>query len=160
MRGATKGSAAAGTVEAGVTIPNLPAKAYFKALDLLSRGISDCNYRTAAAAAHARLPNLKDWLSNPDVVQDRLDIRIPELAESGTMMAIMADPMGLSELPDLVQKFKHLADCREATDAHFEDLNLFIRNRRIVRQKSGTLKNGFKEELDIEYGHRAAGLIS
>lgn len=154
---ASEGSAETEIAEAA--LPNLPCKGYFKELDRLSQSISDRDYQTAAAAARASLPLLRDWLSNPAGDQDRLDIRIPALAQGGTMMAITADREGLIELRKLVQEFEHLADYREAADDHFEDLNLFISIRRVVRAKPGTLQNRLKAELGIEDGRRAARLI-
>lgn len=155
---ASEGSAETAIAEAAS--PALPGKGYFKELDRLSQSISDRDYQTAADAARASLPYLRDWLKNPADDQDRLDIRIPALAQGGTMMAIMADRDGLSELRNLVQEFEHLVDYREVADTHFDDLDLFNRIRRVVRERPGTLQNRIKAELGIEDGRRAARLVA
>jgi len=140
-------------------LPTL-GQSYFTQLERLTSSVSDKDYPTAAAAARASLPLLRNWLKDPRGDDQRLDIRIPALSQGGTMMAIIGDRDGLSELRKLVQDFDHLVTYREEATEHFVDLDLFIHIREIIRNKPGVLQNRIKTELDTDDGRRASRLIS
>lgn len=140
--------------------PALPGRPYYAQLERLTSSVSARDYATAAAAARASLPFLRDWLNDPRGIGLRLDIWIPALSQGGTMMAIVGDRDGLSELRKLVQEFDHLKAYRDEAEEHFADLDLFDRLRKMIRNNPGLKQNRIKFELGIDDGHRTARLIS
>lgn len=140
--------------------PSLPGQAYFAQLERLTSLVSAKDYSAAAAAARASVPMLRDWLNDPRGNGQRLDIWIPALSQGGTMMAIVGDLDGLSELRKLVQEFDHLRAYREEAEEHFVDLDLFDRLRKVIRNNPGIQQNKIKAELGIDDGRRTSRLIS
>ena len=140
--------------------PSLPGQLYFAQLERFTSSVSARDYVTAAAAARASLPLLRDWLKDPQGDGQRLDIRIPALSQGGTMMAIVGDRDGLCELRDLVQGFDHLHAYRDEAEDHFVDLDLFDRLREAIRANPGILQSRIKTVLGVDDGRRASRLIS
>lgn len=140
--------------------PSLPGGSYFTQLERLTSSVSAKDYPAAAAAARASLPLLRTWLEDPRSDGQRLDIRIPALSQGGTMMAIIGDQDGLSELRALVQEFDFLEAYRVEAEEHFVDLDLFNRIRDVIHAKPGVLQNRIKTELGINDGRRASRLVS
>lgn len=144
----------------GTPDPFLPGRAYFTQLERLTSSVSAHDYPSAAMAARASLPLLRDWLNDPHGEGQRLDIRIPALSQGGTMMAITGDRDGLRELHELVQDFDHLEAYRGEAAEHLVDLNLFDRIREVIRSSPGVRQNRIKAELGIDDGRRASRLVS
>lgn len=142
------------------TDTSMPGQAYFAQLELLTSSIAARNYTAAGAAARASLPFLRNWLEDPRGAGQHLDIRIPALSQGGTMMAIIGDADGLSELHELVHDFDHLETYRLEADQHFIDLDLFNQIRELVSSKPGVLQSRMKTELGLQDGRRVARLIS
>lgn len=140
--------------------PSLPGGNYFSELERLTSAVSAKDYRTAAAAARASLPFLRQWLEDPRGDGKRLDIRIPALSQGGTMMALIGDQDGLSELRDLVFEHEFLDAYRGEAEEHFLHHDLFNQIRDVIRDKPGVLQNGMKTELGIEDGRLASRLVS
>ena len=139
---------------------SLPGNRYFKELEKLTSSVTAKDYPAAAAAARASLPLLRSWLEDKRGDGERLDISIPALSQGGTMMAIVGDKDGLSELRELVRAFEYLKDYRGEAEDHFRDLELFDQIRGVVRAKPGVLQNRMKTELGIDDGRNASRLVS
>lgn len=140
--------------------PSLPDGKYFSELERLTSAVTAKDYQTAAAAARASLPLLRQWLDDPRGDGKRLEIRIPALSQGGTMMALIGDLDGLSELRDLVFEFEYLDAYRGEAEEHFVHHDLFNRIRDVIREKPGVLQNGMKTELGIENGRLASRLVA
>ncbi len=139
---------------------SLPGNRYFTELEKLTSSVTAKDYPAAAAAARASLPLLRCWLEDKRGDGERLDISIPALSQGGTMMAIVGDKDGLSELRELVRAFEYLKDYRGEAEDHFRDLELFDQIRGVVRAKPGVLQNRMKTELGIDDGRNASRLVS
>ncbi len=140
--------------------PSLPDGTYFSELERLTAAVSAKEYHAAAAAARASLPFLRQWLEDPRGDGKRLDIRIPALSQGGTMMALIGDMDGLTELRDLVFDHEFLDAYRGEAEEHFVHHDLFNQIRDVIRDKPGVLQNGMKTELGIEDGRLASRLVS
>ena len=140
--------------------PSLPDGTYFSELERLTAAVSAKEYHAAAAAARASLPFLRQWLEDPRGDGKRLDIRIPALSQGGTMMALIGDLDGLTELRDLVFEHEFLDAYRDEAEEHFVHRDLFNQIRDVIRDKPGVLQNGMKTELGIEDGRLASRLVS
>jgi len=139
---------------------SLPGSRYFTELEKLTSSVTAKDYPSAAAAARASLPLLRSWLEDARGDGDRLDISIPALSQGGTMMAIIGDRDGLSEIRNLVQTFDYLKEYRSEAEDHFRDLDLFEQIREVIRAKPGVLQNRMKTELGIDDGRNASRLVS
>lgn len=140
--------------------PALPPAPYFTHLEQLRLAVSKRDYAAAAAAAKASLPLLRAWLTDPRGKGNRLDIRIPALSQGGTMMAIVGDAEGLSELTALVRDFDELKPYREAADQHVADLALFDRIRKHIRAEPGVLQHAVAEKLGVSDARRVSRLFA
>jgi len=126
----------------------------------MREAVSKRDYELAARLARENLQQVPAFVRSTKRLSSSFDISsVPALEIGGTMLALVGDDEGLSEVRRIITSNRELDPWIETIAKHEEDRRLFTAISEVVRQNPGCRQTEMKSLVGIEDGHRLSTLI-
>ena len=137
------------------------SEAYFDSMSRMQAAVSSRDYEGAARLVCENLQYLPEWVKEWRQDCGSFDIRsIPALEQGGTILALVGDEQGLTQMRDIVAASPELEPWLEAVDRHHEDRRLFESVLKLVVARPNCLQTEIKGLIGEEDGRRVANVVA
>ncbi len=127
----------------------------------MQAAVSSRDYEGAARLVCENLQYLPEWVKEWRQDCGSFDIRsIPALEQGGTILALVGDEQGLTQMRDIVAASPELEPWLEAVDRHHEDRRLFESVLKLVVARPNCLQTEIKGLIGEEDGRRVANVVA
>ncbi|MGH7146820.1 MAG: J domain-containing protein [Nitrospiraceae bacterium] len=134
---------------------------YFTMLGKLQEAISKHDYERAAGLVRENVRQVSAFVRSTQREYGSFDISsIPAFEQGGTMLALVGDIEGLTEMREIVRSIPQLDPWRPVVEQHEEDRSLFGAIMMAIEKSPECLQTDLKELVGAKDGHRIANLVS
>ena len=134
---------------------------YFTMLRKVQEAISKRDYERAAGFVRENIRQVSAFVRSTQQEYGSFDISsIPAFEQGGTMLALVGDIEGLTEMREIVSSIPELDPWRPIVEQHEADRSLFGAIMIAVEKNPGCLQTDLKELVRAKDGHRIANLVS
>ncbi|MEP6636948.1 MAG: hypothetical protein ABJB97_09500 [Acidobacteriota bacterium] len=127
----------------------------------VQEAISKRDYERAAGFVRENIRQVSAFVRSTQQEYGSFDISsIPAFEQGGTMLALVGDIEGLTEMREIVSSIPELDPWRPVVEQHEADRSLFRAIMIAVEKNPGCLQTDLKELVRAKDGHRIANLVS